>query len=121
MIKNILFVALGGASGSVLRYLIAVITAKYYTGHFPIATFMINVTGCFLIGLFMGAIGVGHQSQSIKLLLITGFCGGYTTFSAFAYENLLLLNNNNSIIALGYIFASIVFGIAAVWLGVKIM
>lgn len=121
MIKNIFFVALGGASGSVLRYLVSHFTARVYNGHFPVATFLINITGCFLIGIAMGALGNDHQSQSLKLLAVTGFCGGYTTFSAFAYENLMLLNSNNLGVAVGYIFASIIFGIAAVWLGLKLM
>ena len=85
MIKQILLVGLGGGLGSVFRFLTSLLTAKYYSNAFPIATFTANILGCFLIGLLIGILGQSIQTnQNLKLLLITGFCGGYTTFSAFA-------------------------------------
>jgi CrcB protein len=118
--KQILLVGLGGAAGSMLRYLTTILTARYFPVQFPLGTFVVNITGCFLIGLLMGGLADQHNPQ-LRLLLITGFCGGYTTFSAFSYENMVLLNSNHSLMAIGYIFASVVFGLAAVWLGLKIM
>ena len=116
--KEVLMVGLGGAAGSILRYLSTQFVQKYYNGHFPLATFTINVIGCLLIGVLIGYFSKTQLLQNEwKLLLITGFCGGYTTFSAFATENLNLINNNQIGLALFYIALSVFLGIGAVWLG----
>ena len=121
MIKQILFVGLGGAFGSILRFLTSLLTAKYYSDTFPFATFITNVLGCFLIGLFIGILGQNIQTNnSLKLLLITGFCGGYTTFSTFAAENISLLQTNHYLIAIFYITTSILIGLFAFWFGYTI-
>lgn len=120
MLKQIFFVGLGGGVGSILRYLVSYFTAKYYAGTFPVATFFINVTGCLIIGILAGFFS-SHFSfnDNLKLLLITGFCGGYTTFSTFALENLNLLQYNHTLIMLLYVFLSVILGIIAVWLGLN--
>lgn len=116
--KEVILVGLGGAAGSILRYLSSQFVQKYYNGHFPLATFTINVIGCLLIGVLIGYFSKTQVLQNEwKLLLITGFCGGFTTFSAFASENLNLINNNQIGLALFYIALSVFLGIAAVWLG----
>ena len=120
MIKNMLLVAAGGAAGSMLRYLVSFFTSRYFNGLFPLATFLVNMAGCFLIGVFIGLYTANNDNQAIRMLLITGFCGGFTTFSAFSFENLTMINEGNILAALGYIFASVVLGCAAVWLGLKI-
>lgn len=116
---NVLLVAIGGALGSVLRYLTSLFVAHYFSGKFPLATFIINFIGCFLIGVFL------HFSlradEKLKYLFVIGFCGGFTTFSTFANENLQLFQNGNYILALGYTLASVVLGILAVWLGMVAM
>ncbi len=118
MLKTILFVAVGGAIGSVLRYLVALLVSKFWSNNFPVATLIINVSGCFLIGLLIGILDKNQISNSnFKWFLITGFCGGFTTFSTYSYENLVLFQNNNSALAFTYIALSTIFGIVAVWFG----
>ena len=118
MLKTILYIALGGAIGSVFRYLTIVLVSKYWPENFPLATLIANITGCFLIGLFFGFLAKNQlQDSNLKWFLVTGLCGGYTTFSAFGMENYNLLQNNNSLLAFAYIALSVILGIFAVWFG----
>lgn len=122
MLKPIFLVAIGGAAGSVLRYLTSVLTQKYVSSVFPWATLITNTIGCFLIGILMGWLTKNQLANSnLKWLLITGFCGGYTTFSAFGYENISLLQGHHSAMAFLYIAASIITGLLAVWTGLLLM
>lgn len=121
MIKQIFIVGLGGGCGSILRYLTSVITAKYYTQIFPLSTLIVNILGCFFIGVL---IGLSDRSEIIspelKLLLITGFCGGYTTFSTFSSESLFLFSNGFYYTLAGYVLSSIILGFLSVVLGTYI-
>lgn len=114
MLRNILFVAFGGAVGSVFRYLAAVILVAK---KFPAATFTVNIIGSFLIGILMGFIVKQANSQTWQLLLVTGFCGGFTTFSAFSWDIVLLLQQAKYATAFLYIIATLFIGIAATFLG----
>jgi CrcB protein len=118
MFKTILFIGIGGAIGSVLRYLTSVMVSKYWANHFPLATFITNILGCFILGLLIGLLEKNNLANSnLKWFLVTGFCGGYTTFSTFGFENYSLFQSNNSILAFIYIAMSVLVGIFAVWLG----
>jgi CrcB protein len=118
MFKTFLFIGIGGAIGSILRYLTSVIVTKFWANQFPLATLITNVLGCFIIGLFIGLLEKNNlANSSLKWFLITGLCGGYTTFSAFGFENYSLFQSNNSSLAYIYIAMSVLVGIFAVWLG----
>ena len=117
MIKQVLLVGAGGAVGSIFRFLISEITGRYYVQSFPLATFVINVLGCFIIGLLVNML---PANANLKLILIVGFCGGFTTFSTFARESMDLINQQQSFLALLYVVASSVVGITAVWVGMQI-
>lgn len=122
MSKNIILVLLGGGIGSVIRYLISYFFNKYQTTFFPWPTFIANSLGCFLIGLFFAyTLKNNVQSETLKLLLITGFCGGFTTFSTFSLENLQLIQNQNYTLAITYTISSLLIGTTAVFLGFKFL
>ena len=122
MSKNIILVLLGGGIGSVIRYLISYFFNKYQTTFFPWPTFIANSLGCFLIGLFFAyTLKNNVQSETLKLLLITGFCGGFTTFSTFSLENLQLIQNQNYTLGITYTISSLLIGTIAVFLGFKFL
>jgi CrcB protein len=118
MMRTLLLIGLGGGIGSILRYLTSVVIQKYYATVFPLATLVVNILGCLLIGIIMGLLEKNQVNDSaIKWLLVTGFCGGFTTFSAFGYENIRLLQNGNVFLPFVYISTSIILGLGSVWLG----
>lgn len=120
--QNILLVFLGGGLGSVSRYLLGRIVLNYIgSSLFPLGTFLANITGCFLIGLILASLErPGGGDIRWALLLATGFCGGFTTFSSFAYENILLIRQNEYVFFILYTGASFIFGLAFVFLGISL-
>jgi CrcB protein len=121
MIKNIFLVLLGGGIGSVARYLLSYFLTKNNTTQFPWATFIANGFGCLLIGLLFGYIQKNNvQNESLKLLLITGFCGGFTTFSTFSLENIQFIQNQNYNFAILYTITSLAVGFLGIIIGFKL-
>ena len=106
----------GGGVGSVLRYSIGLLLRRE-DGLFPWGTFTANVVGCFLIGLFYAWSSRLQLTAEVRLMLTTGLCGGFTTFSTFSYESLQLLQQGHYILFLLYVMASLLVGLLAVWIG----
>ena len=121
MIKNLFLVLLGGGLGSISRYLLSFYLTKNNVSNFPWATFIANSIGCLIIGLLFGYIQKNNlQNETLKLLLITGFCGGFTTFSTFSLENIQFIQNQNYNLAITYTLASLFVGFLAVIIGFKL-
>ena len=116
--KPFLFIFLGGGTGSILRYYLGRLLQGYFTSGFPAGTLGVNIFACFLIGLISGMIDSGYNiSPATRLLLITGFCGGFSTFSAFSIESLKLFQEGRYFYLVVYLTLSLVFCILAVFGG----
>jgi len=114
-LSTLLFVALGGSIGAVLRYLIANVGQSWTVSSFPIGTLVVNVLGCAAIGLITAML-IGSQSQHrevLRLLLVVGVLGGFTTFSSFAFDSIELFDDGRSGQAMLYIILTNVLGIGA--------
>ena len=119
--KNVLLVALGGGIGSVSRYLCQRWFAFHYLHPIPWATLLVNIVGCLLIGIFWGLSFRSFESnESWKLFLMTGLCGGFTTFSAFTLEGIGLIKEQKLLLFFGYVATSVIVGLFATWLGMRI-
>lgn len=116
MIKYILIVGLGGGIGSILRYLCQKWIYGFYPHPFPWATFAVNILGCFLIGvLYAITEKTSLLNAEWRIFLTTGLCGGFTTFSTFAFENMTLLKSGDTGYFILYTTLSVILGIAAVF------
>lgn len=117
MLKNFFLVGLGGGIGSMLRYAATFLPFK----NFPYSTLLVNIIGSFSIGFIIAVLLKNEPlNNNYKLFFATGLCGGFTTFSAFALENLQLLQQGKSFMAILYILLSVIVGIAAAWCGFKL-
>ncbi|MCX8019015.1 MAG: fluoride efflux transporter CrcB [Chitinophagaceae bacterium] len=119
MLKHLLLIGMGGGLGSVARYL----TQKWFAEHadtvFPWGTLAVNLLGCFMIGALSElAEKSAWLSPPVRLMLTAGFCGGFTTFSAFSFENMILLKSGNVLYLLLYVFGSVLLGLLAVLGGI---
>lgn len=119
--KSIIYVFIGGGTGSVLRYLMQMVINRNIITAFPLGTFVVNIIGCMLIGMFYTLSDRFNLSQDIRLLLTVGLCGGFTTFSTFSTESLNLLKGELYGMFLLYTLSSVAIGIiftfAGIWLG----
>lgn len=115
---NILSVFIGGGLGACLRYLTGVLITGNLKINLPIATFLVNIVGCFLIGfLYVIFVEKMQVSKQLKLLLTVGFCGGLTTFSTFSAEVFDMIQNGQFFNASVYTVLSVIIGCVAVFLG----
>jgi len=117
--KALLIVAVGGAMGSVGRYLLSGwALQRAVNWQFPVGTFLVNVLGCLLVGV-LGGLVVKYEllSADAKLFLFTGIAGGFTTFSAFGLETFYLLRKGEPGIAAAYVALSVLVGMLVLWVG----
>ena len=122
MTRSILFVALGGALGSVARFLLSRFLQGSIITAFPVGTMVVNILGCLLIGIFYGlADRNGMLDANMKLFLTVGFCGGFTTFSTFMNESLQLFRSDNILYGALYAGGSVFLGLVAVFMGLQIV
>ncbi len=115
--KILLLIGTGSFLGGVFRYLLSqFVQAKTFSA-FPFGTFIVNIVGCFLIGIVFGLMHKGNISQELRLFLMTGLLGGFTTFSAFSHETVELFRGGQFWYAAAYISASVFLGLAATFVG----
>ncbi|HEY4327761.1 MAG TPA: fluoride efflux transporter CrcB [Mucilaginibacter sp.] len=116
-----ILIFVGGGLGSVCRFLVSRWITGIFAPVFPYGTFIVNITGCFLIGFFVFYFTEGRFGMATvpwRLFLVTGICGGYTTFSSFSYENVTLIQNQQILSFLAYTFGSIALGFLATYTGI---
>ena len=118
MDRTIIFVGVGGLLGSIARYLAAFFLTRAIPSAFPYGTFAVNVVGCLIIGIVYGlSQRFDWLNPEWRLFLATGFCGGFTTFSSFAYENIVLLQDRDYLTFAAYAVLSFVVCLAAAFAG----
>jgi fluoride exporter len=118
MLTRYLLVVVGGGAGALARYVASTAIMTRFGGRFPLGTLVINVTGCFLIGLLMTLLtGRWNVDPRWRLFLVTGFLGGYTTFSSFEWETYTAAREGDIWAGMLNVVASVMLGYVAVWLG----
>jgi len=116
---KVIYVGFGGFIGSILRYSIYILANNIFGYSYPIATLIVNVMGCFLIGLVYQALNIYLvTSENFQLFITIGLLGGFTTFSAFSIDAFLLYQNSGKIMAISYVVLSIVSSLLAMLTGV---
>lgn len=119
--EKLLLVAVGGSIGAVARYLVSGWAAEHFGANFPYGTLLVNVVGCFIIGLFMALTTEKFIVNPYWRLLVTvGFVGGLTTFSSYSYETFKLLEEAGMTMAFYNIFSNLIIGFFATWVGIAV-
>lgn len=122
MSRTVILIGIGGFIGSISRYLVASFFTRVFPSSFPYGTFIVNISGCLLIGIFYGiSERCDWFTPEWRIFLTTGFCGGFTTFSSFAYENISLLQASGYITFTVYSIASFALGLLAVVGGISLI
>jgi len=116
--SSALLVAAGGAIGCVLRFLSIQAVTRLHAGTFPLGTMLVNIVGSFLIGVVLAKYG---QEHSVRAFVVSGMLGGFTTFSAFSWDTLQLVQHGRSIEAILYVAGSLIISLMAVALGYALM
>jgi CrcB protein len=116
---NLFFVGVGGFLGSVGRYLLGrVVHQLLHNSTFPYGTMVVNILGCFLIGFFSGLVELRQLfSPEMRLFLLIGLLGGFTTFSTFGYETIALVRDGEIVSGLSNVVIQVIVGLLFVWLG----
>jgi CrcB protein len=117
---NWLLVVAGAVGGAPMRYLTDRAVQSRHDSVFPWGTFVVNVTGCLILGLLTGAVATGAAGPHLQLLLGTGLCGALTTYSTFSYETLRLTETGAGLYAVANVVASLTAGLGAAFAGVEI-
>ena len=119
--KLLLVVGVGSFIGGISRYLVSLFVQNKFLSTFPFGTLVVNITGCFLIGVVYALSEKGNVNAEWRLFLITGFLGGFTTFSSFSNETVSMLRDAQYWQALSYIGISIIVGLAATFGGISLI
>lgn len=120
MIESMIIAGVGGFFGTACRYLAGIAGKKFFGDKYPAGTFFVNVVGCFIIGILAGLWTRHEMSAEMNALLITGFCGGLTTFSSFSHDAFAMIQKGEWIKFILYVVPSVALGLLFVWLGMSI-
>ena len=119
---HILIVAMGGAIGASLRHITNLLTLRWFGPNFPWGTLTVNILGSFLMGVFVELLARKFDgSQELRLFVATGIFGGFTTFSAFSLDTALMWERGDMMPAIGYVVASVLISIAALFAGLAVV
>lgn len=122
MLKTLLIVGVGSFTGGVLRYLVSKLLQNIGSQTFPISTFLVNLIGCFAIGLFYGLFERNNlMNPDVRLFLTVGLCGGFTTFSTFINESYQLLKEDNFLYLFAYTSVSLLGGLFVLYIGYTVI
>ncbi len=122
MLRTLFIVGIGGFAGSIARYILSFAALKTLPIGFPLGTLLANILGCFLIGIFYGCSDrYAWFSPELRIFLTAGFCGGFTTFSSFSYENIQLFESGRYLAFAIYVGGSFAISISATAAGIAIM
>ena len=120
--KNLIIIGVGGAFGAVARHLVGALVIRHVSWAFPLGTFLVNLSGCFFIGLLYGiAVRYSWLTLEWRLFLITGICGGYTTFSSFSFESISLVRQGHYTYFFLYVLGSVILGLLATVIGIMVI